>query len=142
MGLPSVSMWAQAIPTSCLFFFNTSPCHPATDFPILWVTPLGHPLTFDTADGIIYVTRTKKMEVNYSKQVIKYLSKAPKNIKEKFESAIVEIKTGKGDIIELVGQEGTYRYKFYGYRIIFSIDPIANVLNIIKFAPRGDVYKK
>lgn len=82
------------------------------------------------------------MEVNYSKQVIKHLSKAPKNIKEKFESDIVEIKTGKGDIIELVGQEGTYRYKFYGYRIIFSIDPIANALNIIKFAPRGDVYKK
>lgn len=82
------------------------------------------------------------MEVNYSKQVKKYLGKAPKNIKVKFEAAIEEIKKGEGDIIELIGQEGTFRYKFFGYRIIFSIDPVSNALNIIKFAPRGDVYKK
>lgn len=81
------------------------------------------------------------MKVNYSKQVKKYLDKAPKNIKEKFDAAIEEIKKGEGDIIELIGQEGIFRYKFYGYRIIFSVDPIENALDIIKFAPRGDVYK-
>ena len=52
------------------------------------------------------------MEIIYSKHAKKYYEKAPKNLKAKFDAAIENIKISEGDIVELMGQEGTFDTSF------------------------------
>jgi mRNA interferase RelE/StbE len=43
----------------------------------------------------------------------------------------------------LVGElRGDYRYRFGGYRILFTPDKINKVIYVYAILPRGDVYKK
>ena len=77
------------------------------------------------------------MEINYSKQAIKFLSKQDKLTKIRIVTAINNLPSG--DVKKLQGEEG-YRLRVGNFRIIFDYD--GNVLRIEKIDNRGQVYKK
>ena len=77
------------------------------------------------------------MEINYSKQAIKFLSKQDKPTKIRIVTAINNLPSG--DVKKLQGEEG-YRLRVGTFRIIFDYD--GNILRIEKIDNRGQVYKK
>lgn len=77
------------------------------------------------------------LQINYSKQAIKFLSKQDKPTKIRIVNAINNLPTG--DVKKLKGQDG-YRLRVGDFRIIFDYD--GNILWIEKIDNRGEVYKK
>lgn len=77
------------------------------------------------------------MQINYSKQAIKFLSKQDKPTKIRIVNAINNLPAG--DVKKLNGQDG-YRLRVGDFRIIFDYD--GNILWIEKIDNRGEVYKK
>lgn len=76
------------------------------------------------------------MEIRYSKQAIKFLSKRDPNTQKRIINAINAIPLG--DIKKLQGQNG-YRLRVGDYRVIFDRD--GNILYIEKIDNRGQIYK-
>lgn len=77
------------------------------------------------------------MQINYSKQAIKFLSKQDKSTKIRIVNAINHLPAG--DVKKLKGQDG-YRLRVGDFRIIFDYN--GNILWIEKIDNRGEVYKK
>lgn len=64
------------------------------------------------------------MEIEYSKQSLKYLSKMDKPTMHRVKNAILHLshEPPEGDIKPLKGQENIYRARIGDYRIVFEID--------------------
>jgi mRNA interferase RelE/StbE len=46
------------------------------------------------------------------------------------------------DVKPLAGSNDQFRLRVGDYRVIFSLDPVARVLNVDAVGTRGDVYKR
>lgn len=77
------------------------------------------------------------MEINYSKQAVKFLKKQPASIRERIRNAIQNLPSG--DVKKLQGRDG-YRLRVGDYRIIF--DRNGNIIYINKIDNRGQIYKE
>lgn len=77
------------------------------------------------------------MQIKYSKQAYKYLTKLHKPKREKLIDAINKIP--EGDIVKMRGFDDVYRLRVNDYRVIFS--PEYAIIKIIKIGSRGDIYK-
>ena len=76
------------------------------------------------------------MDINYSKQAVKYLSKQDKIAQRRIIDAINKLPNG--DVKKLQGRTG-YRLRVGNYRIIFSFSE--NILYIEEIDNRGQIYK-
>ena len=76
------------------------------------------------------------MNIQYSKQALKFLKKQDKSTQIRIISVINALPAG--DIIKLQGREG-YRLRVGNYRVIF--DKHGGVLMIEKIDNRGQIYK-
>ena len=76
------------------------------------------------------------MEINYSKQAIKFLKRQDKPTRIRIVEAINHLPAG--DVKKLQGVEG-YRLRIGDFRIIF--DKNGDILYIEKIDNRGQVYK-
>lgn len=76
------------------------------------------------------------MDIQYSKQAIKFLKKQDKPTRKRIVTAINFLPAG--DVKRLQGQNG-YRLRVGDYRVIFDIH--GNILYIEKIGNRGQVYK-
>lgn len=76
------------------------------------------------------------MQINYSKQATKFLSKQDKTTQKRLISAINKIPNG--DVRKLQGRTG-YRLRVGDFRIIFDMN--GNILYIEKIDSRGQIYK-
>ena len=76
------------------------------------------------------------MEIQYSKQAIKFLNKQDKPTKIRIVDAINNLP--EGDVKKLQGQDG-YRLRVGDYRILF--DYTGKIIYIEKIGNRGQIYK-
>lgn len=76
------------------------------------------------------------MEIRYSKDAIKFLSKQDRITSTRIITAINRLPDG--DVKKLKGKE-EYRLRIGSFRIIFNKED--NILNIKKIDSRGQVYK-
>lgn len=76
------------------------------------------------------------MEIQYSKQAIKFLNKQDKPTKIRIVNAINNLP--EGDVRKLQGQDG-YRLRVGDYRILF--DYTGKIIYIDKIGNRGQIYK-
>lgn len=76
------------------------------------------------------------MEINYSKQSVKFLSKQDKITQKRIINAINALPNG--DVKKLHGKSG-YRLRIGDYRIIFDLE--GNIIYIVKIDSRGQIYK-
>jgi len=83
------------------------------------------------------------MQINYTKQALKYLAKLDKPTIQRLKNAIYQLsyEPPEGDIKPIKGQENIYRARVGDYRILFEIDSDSGVIMIRKIAPRGEIYK-
>ncbi len=83
------------------------------------------------------------MQIDYTKQALKYLSRLDKPTIQRIKNAILQLslEPPEGDIKPLKGQDNIYRARMGDYRIIFQIDVDNGIILISKIAPRGDAYK-
>ena len=77
------------------------------------------------------------MQIKYSKQAYKYLTKLHKPKREKLIDAINKIP--EGDIVKMQGAENVYRLRVNDYRVLYS--PDYGIIKIMKIGSRGDIYK-
>ncbi len=78
------------------------------------------------------------MQIEYSKQAVKYINSVDKPTKKRLKEAIEKIPLG--DIKKLQGIENGYRLRVGDLRVLFSLeDDIVYIDNIL---PRGQVYKR
>ncbi len=77
------------------------------------------------------------VEINYSKQAIKFLQKQSRSTKERIVTAINSLPNG--DVKKFQGTYSKYRLRVGDFRVIF--DRQGNILYIEKIGNRGDVYK-
>jgi mRNA interferase RelE/StbE len=76
------------------------------------------------------------MQINYSKQAVKFLSKQNKIVQKRIIDAINILPSG--DVRKLQGRTG-YRLRVGNFRIIFSAS--GNILYIEEINNRGQIYK-
>ena len=76
------------------------------------------------------------MQINYSKQAVKFLSKQNKIVQKRIIDAINKLPNG--DVKKLQGRTG-YRLRVGNFRIIFSFSE--NILYIEEINNRGQIYK-
>lgn len=76
------------------------------------------------------------MQINYSKQAVKFLSKQNKIVQKRIIDAINKLPSG--DVRKLQGRTG-YRLRVGNFRIIF--DTSGNILYIEEIDNRGQIYK-
>ena len=86
------------------------------------------------------------MEIKYSKDALKFLSKTPKSYVKNIRSAIQGLTQipPKGDIKPLQGYDDVrYRLRYGKYRIIYryDVDGSIKIVYIIDIGSRGDIYK-
>ena len=86
------------------------------------------------------------MKIEYSKDSLKFLAKADKELVSKIRKAIqgLTLKPAVGDIKPMQGyKDGRMRLRVGKYRIIFKYgnDGELEILFIIDIGSRGDVYK-
>lgn len=77
------------------------------------------------------------MQIKYSKQAYKYLTKLHKPKRDKLISAINQIP--EGDIVKMRGIDNLYRLRVNDYRVLFT--PEYDIIKINKIGSRGDIYK-
>lgn len=78
------------------------------------------------------------MQINYSKQSIKFLKKQETGLRRKIVESINLLPSG--DVKKLKGTHSQYRLRIGDIRVIF--DRQGNILYIEKIAFRGKVYKQ
>lgn len=76
------------------------------------------------------------MEINYSKQAVKFLAKQDKITQKRIITAINKLPSG--DVTKLQGRTG-YRLRVGNFRVIF--DHAGNILYIEEIDNRGQIYK-
>lgn len=76
------------------------------------------------------------MDIQYSKQAIKFLKKQDKPTRKRIVSAINLLPAGNVKLLQ--GRNG-YRLRVGDYRVIFDIH--GNILYIEKIGNRGQIYK-
>ncbi len=76
------------------------------------------------------------MQITYSKQAIKFLSKQDDVVRGRIKSAIERLPAG--DVKKLTGQP-YYRLRVGTFRVLFTRD--GQILFIVKIDNRGQVYK-
>ena len=76
------------------------------------------------------------LDIRYSKQAKKFISKQDKSQKDRLENAINNLPTG--DVKRLKGYT-YYRLRVGDYRLIF--DKQLNIIEVIKIDNRGETYK-
>ena len=77
------------------------------------------------------------MQINYSKQSIKFLKKQSPEIRQRIVTAINNLP--EGDVKKYQGTISKHRLRVGDFRVIF--DKQGNILYIEKIGSRGDVYK-
>ena len=77
------------------------------------------------------------MQINYSKQAIKFLKKQSLSVRKRIVDAINTLPDG--DVKKYQGTVSKYRLRVGDYRVIF--DKQGNILYIEKIGSRGDIYK-
>ncbi len=77
------------------------------------------------------------MQINYSKQAIKFLKKQNMDTRKRIVESIQKLPLG--DVKKYQGAISKYRLRVGDYRVIF--DKQGNILYIEKIGNRGDVYK-
>ncbi len=78
------------------------------------------------------------MQIEYSKNAVKYINAADKQTKKRLKEAIEKVPFG--DIKKLQGIDNGYRLRIGDLRVLFSIeDDRIYIDNII---PRGQAYKR
>lgn len=77
------------------------------------------------------------MQINYSKQAIKFLKKQDRALQERILKAINSLPAG--DVKKLQGTSSKYRLRVGDIRVIF--DKQGNILYIERINNRGEVYK-
>ena len=77
-------------------------------------------------------------KVIYSKQAIKALRKVSEPDRSRIQKAINTLPDG--DVKKLTGETG-YRLRVGGWRIVYEIEHDRLIIEVIKIAPRGKVYK-
>ncbi len=78
------------------------------------------------------------MQIEYSKQAVKYINAADKPTKKRLKEAIEKIPLG--DIKKLQGVESGYRLRVGDLRVLFTLEE--DIVYIEKILPRGEVYKR
>ncbi len=76
------------------------------------------------------------MQISYSKQAIKFLSKQDDFVRARIKSAIERLPAG--DVKKLTGQP-YYRLRVGTFRVLFTYE--GQILFIVKIDNRGQVYK-
>jgi len=83
------------------------------------------------------------MSTNYKatieKSAAKFLKIQTRKQQERILKAIYTLP--KGDTKLLQGYDNLYRLKVGSYRIIYRVDHIGGVINILKMGNRGEIYK-
>lgn len=79
------------------------------------------------------------MDIKYSKQAYKYLSKLHKPKAKKIITAINRLPDREGDIKKIRGIENLYRLRVDDYRVLFS--PEYDIIKIEKIDTRGGIYR-
>lgn len=82
------------------------------------------------------IRKVNCLEIQYSKQAVKFLKKQDKVTAKRIISAINELPSG--DVKKLQGKTG-YRLRVGDFRIIFDKD--GNILYIVQIGNRGEIYK-
>ena len=77
------------------------------------------------------------MQIKYSKQAYKYLTKLHKPKREKLIAAINKIP--EGNIVKMQGIDNLYRLRVNDYRVLYT--PEYAIIKIVKIGSRGDIYK-
>ena len=77
------------------------------------------------------------MQIKYSKQAYKYLTKLHKPKREKLIAAINKIP--EGTIVKMQGIDNLYRLRVNDYRVLYT--PEYAIIKIVKIGSRGDIYK-
>lgn len=79
------------------------------------------------------------MQIKYSRQAAKTISRLSSPIKQRIKAAIEKLPDG--DIKQIKGYSiTTYRLRVGGWRVLYSFDDSETIF-IEKIAPRGEVYK-
>lgn len=78
------------------------------------------------------------MQIRYSKQAYKYLTKLDKPRYNQIVNAINNIQYGERDIKKMQGIDNLYRLRTGDYRILFTKD--YDIIKIEKIGSRGDIY--
>lgn len=78
------------------------------------------------------------MQIRYSKQAYKYLTKLDKPRYNQIVNAINNIQYGERDIKKMRGIDNLYRLRTGDYRILFTKD--YDIIKIEKIGSRGDIY--
>ena len=78
------------------------------------------------------------MQINYSKQAIKFLKRQDRPTKQRIVDAINSLPAG--DVVKYQGSVSKYRLRVGDFRVIF--DRQGNILYIEKIGSRGEVYKR
>ncbi len=77
------------------------------------------------------------MQINYSKQAIKFLKRQDRITRKRIVDAISTLPLG--DVKKLQGEINTYRLRVGDFRVIF--DKHGNIIYISKIDNRGEIYK-
>ncbi|WP_422468670.1 type II toxin-antitoxin system RelE family toxin [Endozoicomonas sp. ALC013] len=77
-------------------------------------------------------------KVVYSKQAVKVLRKTSELDRLRIQKAINKLPDG--DVKKLTGGSG-YRLRVGGWHIVYEIEHDRLIIEVIKIAPRGNVYK-
>lgn len=78
------------------------------------------------------------MQIEYSKQAVKYINSADKPTKKRLKEAIEKIPFG--DIKKLQGVEDGYRLRVGDLRVLFTMEN--DFVYIERILPRGEAYKR
>ena len=77
------------------------------------------------------------MQINYSKQAIKFLKRQDRITRKRIVDAISTLPLG--DVKKLQGEINKYRLRVGDFRVIF--DKHGNIIYISKIDNRGEIYK-
>ena len=83
------------------------------------------------------------MDIEYSKEALKYLNKLDAKSKRRLNEAFYDLslESPKGDIKPIEGQRNLYRVKIGNFRALFSFKTESNTILITRIGPRGGIYK-
>ena len=83
------------------------------------------------------------MQIEYSKEAIKYLNKLDSSAKIRLKKAFDRLSNEPpgGDIKSLQGQKNLYRLRVGDLRVLFSINSASDIILVNKIVPRGEAYK-
>ncbi len=82
------------------------------------------------------------MQIEYSKQAVKYISKLGTPAKQHLKNAFEKLSSDppQGDIKPLKGQRNIYRLRVGDLRILFSINENTGIIIVNEIVPRGEAY--